>query len=283
MKKILFIIVPIFLAIAIFAVIFIFINQDSGKGALQVTSNPISKVYADGKLIGQTPLCRCQADEMLSAGVHTIRMVPIQGNLEPFEEKITITPSVLTVVDRTFGPGASSQGSVISLSPISNKKDAQLLIVSFPDSSQVSLDSNPSGSTPLLLDNITASDHEIKVTKDGYQSKTLRVKAIQGYKLEALVFLGVNLNAATSSALPVASPSATPAPTSTAQIQVTILSTPTGFLRVRSGPSLGDSQIGTVNPGEKYTYIDEKNGWYEIKLNNGQPGWISSQYAQKSS
>lgn len=280
MRKLLFILVPIFLAILIFAVIFVFVNKNSGTGALQVTSAPISKVYIDGKLVGQTPLCKCQASDMVSSGVHSLRLVPTEGNFDPFEEKITVTPSVLTVVDRTFGPGASSQGSIISLSQIQDKKSAQLLIVSFPDKSQVFLDSNSSGQTPLLLQNITASDHDIKLTKDGYKDKTIRIRAVLGYKLEALVYLGVNLTTATASALPSATPSATP--TAQTTVNITILNTPTGFLRVRNAPSLGGAEIGQVKPGDKYQLLNEQTGWYQIKLTNGSLGWISSQYAQKS-
>jgi hypothetical protein len=216
---------------------------------------------------------------MIIAGIHSVRLVPLQGDLEPFEEKITITPSVLTVVDRTFGPGASSQGSVISLLPISDKKDAELLIVSFPNKSQIFLDSNPTGASPLLLKNLTVSDHEIQLTKDGYKDKTLKIRTVSGYKLEALVFLGVNLTAATTSAIASPSPSVSPSPA--VSVKVLILATPTGFLRVRQDAIITSSQIGTVNPGEKYDFIAEKPGWMEIRLANGQTGWISSQYAQK--
>ncbi len=281
MKKILFIIVPILLAIFIFVIIFIVVNKSSAKGALQITSTPISKVYVDGKLIGQTPLCKCEVNDMITVGTHTVRLVPTQGNLEAFEEKINITPSVLTVVDRTFGQGASSQGSVISLTPISDKKDAQVLVVSFPDKSQVFLDNNSSGLSPLLLKNLTISDHEIKVTKDGYKDKTLKIRTVLGYKLEALVFLGVNLATATASAIPSPSPSVSPTPKTS--VKILILDTPTGFLRVRADSSLGSAEIGRVTPGETYDLLNETTGWYQIQLKDKTKGWVSSQYAKKQS
>jgi hypothetical protein len=281
MKKILFIITPILLAIVIFVVIFIIVNKNTGKGALQITSVPASKVYLDGKLVGQTPFSRREVNDMIITGTHTVRLVPLQGDLEAFEEKITIAPSVLTVVDRTFGPGASSQGSVISLTPISDKKDTELLIVSLPNKSQVFLDGNSSGASPLLLKNLTVSDHEIRLTKDGYKDKILKIRTALGYKLEALVFLGVNLSAATPSALPSPSPSIASTPISFAK--VLILNTPTGFLRVRDQASLGGNEIAQVKPGETYQLLNEQVGWYQIKLTNGQTGWVSSQYAQKGS
>ncbi len=61
---------------------------------------------------------------------------------------------------------------------------------------------------------------------------------------------------------------------------IEILDTPTGFLRVRSEPSTTASESGRVNPKEKYPLLDEKSGWYKIKLSTGE-GWISGRYAQK--
>jgi len=59
------------------------------------------------------------------------------------------------------------------------------------------------------------------------------------------------------------------------------LDTPTGFLRVRDGNSIGSLEIGRVNPGETYEILNEKNGWYEIQFDDEKKGWISSQYAKK--
>lgn len=280
MKKTLFVIVLIILAIAIFVVIFILVNQNSSKGALQVTSFPISKVYLDGKFIGQSPLCKCEVNDMLRIGVHTVRLVPIEGNFDAFEEKITISPSVLTVVDRTFGQGATSQGSVISLSTLSDKKESEIVVVSFPDKAQIFLDSSPVGVSPFFTKGLTTSDHELKLTKAGYKDKTLRIRTVPGYKLEALVYLAVNLNSATSSAIPSSSP--TPTQPALQSVKILILNTPTGFLRVRDSASLSGKEIAQVKPGEKYDFLSEQTGWFEIKLSDGKTGFISSQYSQKA-
>lgn len=280
MKKLLFIFVPILLAFIIFIIIFILVNQSSSKGALQVTSLPTTKVYLDGKFIGQSPLCKCEANDMLRIGAHTVRLVPIEGNFDAFEEKITISPSVLTVVDRTFGQGASSQGSVISLSALSDKKESEIVVVSFPDKAQVFLDNSPVGVSPFFTKGLTTSDHELKLTKAGYKDKTLRIRTVPGYKLETLIYLAVNLNAATASAIPSSSPSSTqPAIQS---VKILILDTPTGFLRVRDSASLSGKEIAQVKPGEKYDFLSEQTGWFEIKLNDGKTGFISSQYSQKT-
>jgi uncharacterized protein YgiM (DUF1202 family) len=64
--------------------------------------------------------------------------------------------------------------------------------------------------------------------------------------------------------------------------KVIILSTPTGFLRVRQDSSITSTEISQINPGETYSLLEEKTGWYKIKLTDGKEGWISSQYATKA-
>jgi len=276
-KKILFPLLFLIFAFSIFLIFSYFLNRNSGKGALQVTSVPKSQVYLDGKLIGETPLCKCEYPNMLNVGEHTVRLIPDQAGLDPFEEKITISPSVLTVVDRTFGRGALSEGSVITLNKISDKNDAELLVISFPDKLQVFVDNNLVGITPIALKNQTESDHEIKLTKEGYKDRIIRIRTIKGYRLEATAFLAIG-QSSSQSALP------TSAPTPTAAVKITqvlIGDTPTGFLRVRDNGSLSGAEIGQVTPGEKYDLLSETEGWYQIKLKDGKAGWISSQYATK--
>ena len=277
MKRVFFIIAPFVIAVLIFSGVIFFLSQNKGKGALQVTSVPAAKVYLNDKLLGQTPLCACDLKTMIAVGDYTVKLIPTEGNLQPFEQRITISSKVLTVVDRTFGPQGLGSGSIISLTPISDKKDAQIATISFPDTTEVFLDSNLEGQTPLLLKNITESDHELKLTKEGYKDKIIRIRTVLGYKLDSLIFLGIDPNAATASATQISSPSATVLSVA----KIVILQTPTGFLRVRDQASLGGTEIGQVKPGETYTLLNEQTGWYQIKLTNGKTGWISSQYSQK--
>ncbi|MEX2012868.1 MAG: PEGA domain-containing protein, partial [Candidatus Levyibacteriota bacterium] len=274
MKRLLLWIAPLLVAIPVFVGTVAYLNQKTGNGALQVTSIPDSSVYLDGKLIGKTPLCKCETQDMIAVGDHVVKLVPSSGDFMPFEGKITIYKSVLTVLDRTFGNGASSQGSVITLTPIDDKNAAQFFAISFPDKAQVLLDGSPAGETTLLLPNITASDHELIFKKEGYNEKVIRVRAARGYKLSATVYLGISDTIASSSAI--ASPSAVPSVAT-----VLILNTPTGFLNVRSAASLSGLILEQVNPGDSFELVSEQTGWYQIKLTSGEMGWISSQYASK--
>ncbi len=273
MRRLLAISVASFAAIAAFGISVLLLNRNLGKGALQVTSEPSSKVYINGKLIGQTPLCRCELKDMLDIGEYNIRLVPLEGNFIPFEQKIPISQKVLTVVDRSFGEGGQSSGSVINLLKLQGKNDISLSVISFPPSAKLFLDSTELGLTPTKTSDITESDHEIKLTKNGYKDKIVRIRTVKGYQLNALVFLGSNEAAS--------SPSATTTPSPVSVTKILILDTPTGFLRVRDSASVGGNQVGQVLPGEKYDLLEEQNGWFKIKLKDGTVGWVSSQYAQK--
>src|SRR5438105_4070187 len=108
MKKLLLFVIPILLAIIVFIVLYFLLGKQEGKGALQVTSLPKSNVFLNGKMVGQTPLCKCEGTNMLPVGSYTIRLEPQDTTLSAFEEKIKITKSILTVVDHTFAKNLSS-------------------------------------------------------------------------------------------------------------------------------------------------------------------------------
>ena len=276
LRKIIFFLIPILIVTAFFLSAVLVVNRDGGKGALQATSIPESQVFLNGEYVGKTPLCLCDLPQLLRVGDHNIKLVPLKDGLKTFEQKITIYKGVLTVVDRTFDAQASiSSGSVITLSQIDEKDNSQLLVISFPNKAQVILDSNPTGTTPLLLKEITSSDHEIKIIKDGYKEKIIKVKTISGKRLEATVALGIKADI-TKEENKTSSPSA-----SSITPKVLILDTPTGFLRVRVSDSVSADQVATVNPGDKLDLISEKDEWFEVRLSSGSTGWISATYARK--
>lgn len=270
-------IAPLLIAIIIFFGILFFLDRKTGKGALQVTSVPQSKAYLDSKLLGTTPFYTRELSQMLSVGDYTIKLVPLDGNVRPFEEKITINKGTLTVVDRTFANNGETDGSIISLSPLNNKKDIEVLIISLPDKANVFLDNSPVGATPLLLKQVSESDHDLRVTLTGYKDKSIKIKTALGFKLNVLTFLGVKVDL---SPTPVASISSEPTPI-TKVPTVLILNTGPGYLNVRESNSIFSSKIAQVIPGESYELVSEAEGWFEIKFEDEKKGWISSSYAVK--
>jgi hypothetical protein len=284
MKKVaLVFIISFILALGLFLGIQYYLNIRSEKGALQVTSSPTSKVYLNDGYLGQTPLCKCQASDMVVPGEYTIRLVPTDSSLQEFAEKVTISQGVLTVVDRKFGTNGQSEGSIISLTPLDDKTKSQLLVVSFPQGANVLLDDQSIGTTPLLSNDPTESDHDLKVDKDGYNEKEIRIRTPLGYKLTVAAYLSTSttsLSPPSASADAALVPSSTE-PTPTPANRVVILSTPTGFLHVRATATVDSAEVGQVTPGKSYELVDEQNGWDEIRMDDGKTGWISSQYAKK--
>ncbi len=61
---------------------------------------------------------------------------------------------------------------------------------------------------------------------------------------------------------------------------LTVNSTPTGFLNVRSLPSTSGKLITQVHPGETFAYVTTKNGWYEIVLPDDTTGWVIGTYVK---
>jgi len=64
--------------------------------------------------------------------------------------------------------------------------------------------------------------------------------------------------------------------------EITIKDTPTGWLNARSGPGTSYTQIIKVYPKETYLLLEEKDGWYKIKIDEKIEGWVISDYATKS-
>jgi cytoskeletal protein RodZ len=64
----------------------------------------------------------------------------------------------------------------------------------------------------------------------------------------------------------------------TSQKRIRITNTPTGYLNIRSQPSLSGSVIGKVYPGQTYTYSVTQDGWYLIRLKSSRSGWVDGQY-----
>ena len=62
----------------------------------------------------------------------------------------------------------------------------------------------------------------------------------------------------------------------------TVLSTPTGWLRVRSAPNLSGTEITTVNVGDIFPVIEEGSGWVKINISEDTQGWVSSIYIELS-
>jgi hypothetical protein len=282
MRKIFYIFLTIFAAIIVFVMIAFLFSLNKQKGGLQVNSIPKSAVYLDGKLVGNTQLCLCEGANKVSEGKHILKLVPMSGDYTSFEHEIMIYPETKTVVDKHFLGKGLDNSSIISLSPLNDKKSAEISILTLPSGAQIFINNLFRGTSPILLKNVKESEYDLRIVKEGYRTNIFRINVKSGYRLEALVTLGLNEDliatpAAIKDMLLVASISA-----NRQLANIEILDTPTGYLRVRKDSSLTSVEIAQVKPGEIYRLVSEVVGWYEIRLLNDKTGWISSRYAKKT-
>lgn len=240
---------------------------------IAVRAIPDSNVYIDGKLIGRTPV-----DTVMAPGSITLKIVPDAGTA-PFETRINLISGVKTIIKREFGSSEeASSGEVVSFEKESGAAPG-LVVVSIPDNAQVDLDGISKGFSPVKLTSVVQGEHALTIKSPGYSDRNLTLRTVAGYKLTVSVQLAK---------LPEVEKVEAPVEVKN---YVEILTTPTGFLRVRSEPGSGGAEVAQVSPGEKFLLLatDEATGWYKIQLEapvaglpNGRDGWVSNQYATQS-
>jgi len=245
-------------------------------GGIRVETTPKASVYLNGSLVGETPYTGSFKAEKIS-----LRLIPEDTGLVPFETSITLTPGIETAVGRNFAAGEDgSTGYIVSFEK--GKKDtAALVAMSTPGNAQVLIDGVSRGFSTYETTAIAPAMHEITVKSPGYQDFSMNVKTLVGYKMTFYAKLAKGDSQSTTGISP-----------KTAVKTVTVLNTPTGFLRVRSEPGSRGTEIAQVKPGEVFPYLDTdiETGWIEIQyeasksgLPSGIVGWISSDYASVSS
>lgn len=264
----------------------IYTFKDVGKGGLQVTANIKGKVMLDGKYIGNVPLKLDQRDT-IPVGTYEIRVEPEDTSLAAYTVRTRINGGVLTAIDKTFLPGSLGSSYILTLEQSSSPKP-QIEITTIPDGALITIDSIAVGTSPYKSDTLSPSEHEVEIQKEGFAKKTVRIRTVEKHTL----VLNASLGTGDIGAIPEATPppvqgvpistSPSPSPTEVVAEKVTILPTPNGFLRVRSGAGTSFGEIARVKPGETYDYIGELSNWYEIRLNETTTGWITNQYAKKN-
>ena len=266
-----------------------------GPGALQISTTPRATVFIDGSQVGVTPFF----DDKIEAGEHTVKLIPesTTDNLTPWEGKVNLLPGILTVINRSFGADESaSSGEILSLEKTGRKDKASLAVISIPDQAVVKINGEPKGFTPLTVENLAPSNYQIIVSAPGYEERTVSASTVGGYKLIVNVQLAQKIKGieeatpsaevegeteeeAEASPTPKASPKVEGTPPPKPYIKVK--ETPTGWLRVRMGPSTSATEAAKVNPGEMYPYLnEEENGWYKIEYEKGEEGWVSGVYVE---
>ncbi len=261
----------------------------SQKSGLQVTSNPQATVLLDGQSLGITPI----QEEGIKSGTYTIKLVPSDNSLQPWETQITLVPGVLTVIDRKLAASLDqSHGYSLSFEKLQSSDQSRLAVTTIPDSVTVTVDGNPQGFTPVSLDTLTEGEHTILLTSPGFEDKTIRARTVAGYSLTISAqlakkgspdLLGLNTEASPSAFLATPSADLSPSPPSTssgiAKPYIEINSS-YGWANIRPEPNTNNTAFSRANNGERFSYLNQStNGYYKIQYSPTQIGWVSSQYS----
>lgn len=284
LKKLILLIVIIALGVGLFFGIRYFLSRQKqqGKAGLQVKSEPVASVFLDSRFLGRTPF-----EDRIEPGEYTLKLIPesTATTAASWQGKVILQANILTFVNRELGTSdLASSGEVISLERLSGK-DTEISVVTVPDGASVKIDGQDKGTAPLLLRNVEPGEHEVSVSSPGFLSKSIKVKTTAGFKLTTTIQLAVSGQGEVSGVADTAKEeevkkTENKQTTDMQKPYVEILDTPTGWLRVRTEPSTAASEAGKVNPKEKYPLLEEKSGWYKIKL-DGTQGWIKGSYAKK--
>ncbi|MGI5825981.1 MAG: PEGA domain-containing protein [Patescibacteria group bacterium] len=253
--------------------------------ALQINTNPSAVVFVDGKQIGKTPY---QGNDW-KEGEYTVKLIPESADapLSSWESKLRLSGGVLTLVERDFAATeAGASGQILSLEKTKDKKTASMTIVSDPDGALVYADGEAKGFTPITVDQVGVGDHQITVSKEGYAERLVKAKTVDGYKLIVNVKLAQEGQAVVTPTPPQTSETGGSLSSESnkegfVEFEVEINETPTGWLRVRNSASTTGAEVAKVNPGEKYTVLEEKSGWYKIEYEQDKEGWVAGQYTKK--
>ncbi|OGC49616.1 hypothetical protein A2691_02350 [Candidatus Woesebacteria bacterium RIFCSPHIGHO2_01_FULL_39_23] len=246
------------------------------KAALLIESTPNSTVFVNGEQVGRTPY-----EGEFKAQEVVIKLIPdsFETPLAPYQSKVNLVAGIKTVIRRMFGDtDDTSAGEVVSFEKIGGNS-ANLSVISIPDGAQVTLDSESRGRTPIKISELETKEYHLEISAVGYLKRDFIVKAVEGYLLTAEVKLASEPGKVEGVVI-----EEVPEEMKEEVVdKVKILSTPTGFLRVREKPSTQSAEVGRVAPGREYILLetDEKSGWFKIEYEAGKEGWVTNQYAKK--
>jgi hypothetical protein len=269
--------------------------QKPNYAALQVATTPDCKVFLDGQEAGSTPFF----DDKLEVREYQIKLVPQDeaSGLVSWEEKVSLVANIVTSINYQLGPEEDLlSGEILALEKVADPKTSALAVISNPGEALVRVNGESRGFTPTAVENLTPGRYEIIVSAPGFMEKTITAQTIAGYRLTVSVKLAreelEGVAEATTSAEEEeeeaeeeeeeeAEEEEEPSSSDLKKPYVKILSTPTGWLRVRLEPTTTATEAAKVNPDETFPYLDEEeNGWYKIEYEEGEEGWISGVYAE---
>ena len=266
---------------------FIFFSNQTELGEISIISTPQSVVYLDQNQLGNTPL-----QQKIKVGEYLVKLIPNKESSKSatWQGKVKVYKNAVTFIGRVLGSSdITTAGEISTVTKMESKPSrdniGEIAVETEPQGSLVFLDLDEKGVAPMVLSYVPKGTHELSIYLPGFVRRTLKLNVESGFRTTTIVKLAIDQLSAkesTKSANIITKASAsveTSADKST--VKVRIKETPTGWLRVRSEPSVNASESAKVNPGESYSLVEEQPNWYKILFNEGQEGWVAAQYSEK--
>ncbi len=301
MKKKLIIIVILVVVFLLFIFVrFFFLDKQSNFGKIKIVSSPAAAVFINDAAVGKTTY----EDANIEVGEYSIKLIPDgkDKNTVPWEDKIQIHKNTLTYIIRELGTSElTSAGEVLTVVPMDKKPSAnvgEIYIDTEPTGAIVYLDNDEKGIASIVLQDVPPGDHELAVYLPGFFRRAQKIKVEKGFQTRAKFKLALDQSHKTleeelEEKRKEASAEAkkreeekqaseeAESKTTGSGTTIEVLDTPTGFLNVRSDPSVDGDIVTTVAPGDTYEYSDTQDGWYKITTEDGSVGWVSGEYVEE--
>lgn len=266
-------------SIVTFVVIrYLIIDKSKREGVLTIVSSPTASIFVNNEAINRsTPF-----EEKLKPGEYLIKLIP-QGEATAsatWEDKVSIYSNSKTYINRELGSSKiTSSGEILTSTFMKEKPEksnlGEILIKTDPVGAIIKLDNDEKGVAPLLLSGVLKGTHELSILLPGFFPRIKKINVDTGYRVNASFKLAVDQSQKYVSQ---ASESAS---IEKSIKEIEIVDTEIGFLRVRQKPSVNSDEIGRVNPGDKFTIIEEVSGWTKIEHEPNKKGWVSKTYIKE--
>lgn len=297
-KKLLIIALLIVIFLGFIFVRLFFLDSQSNTGKIKIVSSPSASVFINDVAVGKTPY----EDANIQVGDYRLKLIPDGNdkNTVPWEDKVQIHKNTLTYVSRELGTSElTSAGEVLTVVPMDGKaagNKGEIYIETEPTGAIIYLDNDEKGIASIVLQDVPAGDHELAVYLPGFFRRSQEIQVEKGYQVRAKFKLALDQSHKTleeeleekrkqaseeaKRRIDEKEASKEAETSTTSGTTIEILDTPTGFLNVRSEPSIDGDIVTKVNPGETYGYLEVQNGWYKITVEDGSIGWVSGDYVE---
>lgn len=293
-KKLLIVIALVVLFVLFIFVRFFILDRQNANGKIKILSSPAATVFIDNVAVGKTPY---EANNQ-KVGEYEIKLIPDEKdkNTVTWQGKIPVYKNTLTYISRELGTSElTSAGEILTVVEMKEKPNGstgEILIETEPAGAIVYLDNDEKGVAPIVLQDVPEGDHELAVYLPGFFRRAQKIRVEKGYQVKAQFKLALDQThkslqdaldaerkeaSAEAKVKEEAKKDAAEEEETTGSL-IEILDTEVGYLNVRSEPSVNGEQVTQVNPGEQYEYTEQRNGWYNIILDDGTEGWVSGDY-----